>query len=167
MGWIGTGIALAGVALAATSEIRGGYAASQAAEYNEAMARYEADYQTKKAGLEEEQHRRDVRKFIGEQTVRGAAGGGVGSGSDLSPLLDTLAQGEIDAALIRYGGAVESWRSKAAADLFSAEAKEHKTAGYLGHLQPIKIQMVATYRVGFRVKIQMVAKEIIFNAYHS
>ncbi len=132
MGWVATAAIVGGTALSMFSSIRGGYAASQAAEYNAAMARYEGKYQKQRAEFEEKQHRREVAKLIGRQTVAGARAGGGTTGSDVTPLLETAKAGELDAALIRYGGEVGSWRAESAADLYEDEADEYKTAGWLG-----------------------------------
>lgn len=127
MGWI----AIAATAVAAYGQYRQGQAAAGAAEYNAQMARYEGEYQRQKAEREEAEHRENVKRFIGAQAVKGAAAGGTGTGSDFSILLDTLTQAEMDAALIRYGGSVESWRAGAQADLYESSAKESKISSYL------------------------------------
>lgn len=131
MGWVAPAIAIAGVAMSAVGQYRTQQGAAQAAEYNAAMARYEAKYQRQKAEYDEAQHRRDVARFIGEQTVRGAAAGGTGTGTDFSVLLDTLTQAEMDAALIRYGGDIESWRYESESELYEKQAKGHKVSSYL------------------------------------
>lgn len=132
MGWVGTAAIIAGTALAATASVRGGYAASEAAEYNAAMARYEGKYAKQRAEFEEEQHRRDVARLVGTQTVKGARAGGGTVGSDITGLLETAKAGELDAALIRYGGEIESWKAGQAAKLYEWEAGEYRTAGWLG-----------------------------------
>lgn len=131
MGWVGTAVAIAGTAISAYGQYRQHESAAQAADYNAQMARYEQDYQKQKAEREEEEHRQKVKRFIGEQTVKGAAGGGTGTGSDFSILLDTLTEAEMDAALIRYGGSVESWKAGAQADLFEHQAKQSRVASFL------------------------------------
>lgn len=131
MGWVGAAVAIAGVAMQAVGQFRQQQGAAQAADYNAAMARYEAKYQRQKAEFEEQEHRRDVARFIGEQTVRGAAAGGTGTGTDFSVLLDTLTQAEMDAALIRYGGAVESWRYESQSELYEKQAKGHRISSFL------------------------------------
>ncbi|NIP24478.1 MAG: hypothetical protein GWN55_16275 [Phycisphaerae bacterium] len=133
MGWVPTAAIIAGGILQAGASIRGGYAAGQAADYNAAMARYEAEHQKKRAAFEEEQHREDVARFLGRQMVAGAAGGGTTTtGSDITPLIETAKAGEVDAAIIRYGGAIESWRAEQASNLYRAQAGEYRTAGWVG-----------------------------------
>lgn len=40
-------------------------------------------------------------------------------------------EGEIDAALIRHGGEVGSWKSESESQLYKSQAHGQKTAGYL------------------------------------
>jgi len=132
MGWVASAAIIAGTAIKAVSSIRGGYAAGEAADYNAAMARYESKYQKESAKFEEKQHRKAVARLIGEQAVSGAAAGAGSTGSDITPLLEIAKAGELDAALIRYGGEVGSWQAEQAAKLYGWQAGEYRTAGWLG-----------------------------------
>jgi hypothetical protein len=127
----GAAIIGAGVLMAA-SQISSGEAKAGAARYNAQMARYEAEYAEKRAEMEEQQHRRKLARFIGEQMVSGGRAGYAGVGSDLTPLIETAKAGEFDAALIRYAGAVDSWRYKAESDLYKRQAGQYRLGGYLG-----------------------------------
>jgi hypothetical protein len=131
MGWVAPAVAIAGTVISAYGQYRQGQAYASAAEYNAQMARYEADYQLEKSKREEEEHRQKVRKLIGQQTVKGAAAGATGTGSDFSILLDTLTQAELDAAVIRYGGQVGAWRGRAEAGLLEHQAKQGRIASFL------------------------------------
>ena len=64
--------------------------------------------------------------------MHGARAGSVGAGSDITPFLETEKAGAIDAALIRYGGSVESWRARSQEKLLRSQGAGFETAGYIG-----------------------------------
>jgi hypothetical protein len=131
MGWVYAAVAVAGAVVSAYGTYRSSQAAASSAEYNAQMARYEGEYAQKQAQFQEQQHRRNVARFIGEQRVAGARAGSTGAGSDVTPFLETAKQAEVEAALIRYGGSLDTWSSEAQRNLLKAQAGEYRVAGYL------------------------------------
>lgn len=128
MGAILAGAAIAGTALQAYGQIRGGQKAKDAYDYNAAVAKQEADFQEKRTEQDLAFHREDVERIIGKQRVTGGAGGTTGS---QSILLDTLTQAELDEQMIKTEGAINVWRAKTAAKRFEESGEEFRTAGYI------------------------------------
>lgn len=132
MGWVPTAMVIAGGLIQSGASLRKGYAAGEMYDFNAAVAEQESKFAKDTAALEEEQHRTDVRKFLGRQIVAGAAAGGTTvSGSDITPLIETAKAGEFDASIIRYGGSIESWRNLQQRNIYRSAAGESRTAAWL------------------------------------
>lgn len=114
--------------LAAGGALLEGYQAKQTYDYNAAVARQEAKYAKNRATIEEQQFRRQLEAKIGRQrTIQGMSG--ATGGSNIAALERTIREGEYDAALIRYGGAVDAWRAESAANLYESSANKALFAG--------------------------------------
>jgi hypothetical protein len=120
--------ALAGVALQAAGQIKGGIDAKNAYDYNAAVAKQEGEFQEKRTDYELETHRRDLARIIGKQRV---AGGASGVGASQSILLDTLTQAELDEQMIKTQGAINVWRAETAERGLKKGGKDFRTAGYI------------------------------------
>jgi hypothetical protein len=128
MGWVGKAAQIAGVAMQAFGQIKGGTDAKKAADYNAAVAKQEAKYQEKKTEHDLAFQRQEVERIIGKQRVTGGASGTTGSESIL---FDTLTQAKIDEEMIRYGGAMNVWRAKSQSSLYGQQGGAFATSGYL------------------------------------
>lgn len=125
-------LALVGVGVSAAGEVMSGINAANQYEYMQAAAEYEADYARERAAVEETQFRRKIAQTLGRQrALSGARGGEVNTGSNLEVLADTAGQLEADAALIRYGGDLEAWRAKTAANLYGDSASTSRLTGFI------------------------------------
>lgn len=81
-----------------------GYTTAQTADFNEKMARQEAEYQRQLGDLKEKRQRRALKKAQGEIGVA-AAGAGVSllSGSIVDAFTESQKEGALDAIMIRTG----------------------------------------------------------------
>lgn len=124
-----TGIALAGLALSAYGQVKGGQAAKSAGasqaqqhEFNARVADLQAEDATARGRDEESRFRASVRGLIGSQRT-GFAGQGVdvGSGSAADVQGDAAYLGELDALQIRSNAQREAWG-------FQVEAQDRRMA---------------------------------------
>jgi hypothetical protein len=129
MGAIMAVAAIAGVALQAAGQAKGGQDAKDAYDYNAAIAKQEGKFQEQRTDYELDTHRREVARIIGKQRV---TAGGSGVGASQSILLDTLTQAELDEQMIKTQGAINVWRAEAQSEQFTAGGKDFREAGYIG-----------------------------------
>lgn len=124
-------LTVAAAAMSAVQSISQGMAANNAAKFNAQLAEREAQQATDAAAIEEENHRDNLRRFIGSQT---AAGGASGFRSGPAGLLsqEAAVEGTRDALAIRYAGSVESARSLSEAAMSKYEGKVALRQGVLG-----------------------------------
>lgn len=140
-------LAIGSTVVSAAGQIQQANAASSAAKYNAQVQDMNAQIAERRAkdaierGADEEQRkRREVAKLMGQQTVAMAANGvDLSFGSPLDVLVDTATLGELDALTIRsnsyreaYDHRLAAWNQRTGAQMSRAEAKNAKTAGYLG-----------------------------------
>ena len=131
MGWVAPVVSLIGTGVSAYGQYRQGQDAADVYKYNQAMAQNSAKYAKEKAAIEEARLRREVERVKGRQrAIAGKSGTVVDSGSNLDLLRVTEEEAAIDAAMIRYGGEVESWAALSQANMYGAQASQAKTASY-------------------------------------
>jgi hypothetical protein len=92
---IGTGIQSYGA-------YREGQDAKEAAKYNASVAREEAGMIEQSGALDAERQRKQVSRLIGTQKAAYGAAGVELTGSVLDTMINTAAEGELDAAIIDY-----------------------------------------------------------------
>lgn len=109
----------AGAAVSAFGSYKSGQAQASAGKYNAKLA-------TQQAAQNEETVRNRLRKLLASQRALYAkAGVDLSSGSPVSVLAETAAEGERDALIVRYGGQAEAAQQK----MYASSAK---TAGIMG-----------------------------------
>lgn len=96
---------------------------AQVAANNAEIARMEGDYAREQAQRKADEHRDEVRRFIGAQrAAQSASGFIVDKGTNLDLTLDSAALGEIDAMeILHEEGEMAAWRSELRAS--NAEAQ--------------------------------------------
>lgn len=123
---------LAFTAISAVSQIVSAGQQADAAEYNAEVAEREAEAARQTAGFEEQQHRRRVSRILASQRAGYAASGVTFEGSPLLVMADSAQQAEVDALAIRRAGSIEESRALSQAALDRLQARNIRTAGYLG-----------------------------------
>ena len=100
-----TAALVAATVISAAGAAYSGFKQNQIANFNADMAEREADYQARRTKAEEGRHWRRVKKVLGEQKTQfGQAGVALMSGSALDVYSSSVAEAELDAAIIRSGG---------------------------------------------------------------
>lgn len=142
MTWFAVGAAVVTAVVGAASAIQQGKQADAAAqsqanmdEYNAKKAEQQAEHSNRMAGIKEDDQRRRLRAAVGNQ-VATSSQAGAGLNSDL--LRESLYDGEMDTAAIRYEGALQADGyessaaiSKANAAIQRQQGSAAKSAGYL------------------------------------
>lgn len=124
-------VALGATAVSAASAAYQGQQAKKEADYNAAIMEQNAIAAKNKAAYDETMHRERVRKLLSTQKAQLGRSGISLEGSPLLILEETVAQGELDALAIRYGGDIEASRSRSAANLSRMQGKSAITSGYV------------------------------------
>ncbi len=105
-------------------------AQANALEQNAAIARAQGHDAIERGGLEELRLRRELAQYRGNQRTQAAASGiDINSGSALDAQNATIAEGEHDAAAIRYNAARERWGYEQQAANMTAQAQNLRTLG--------------------------------------
>ena len=126
------GITAAAAATSAYGSYQSGQYTKEVYEYNAAVARQEAEYQQQKADIEAQLLQRQLSEAKARQrAIAGKSGTAVDVGSNLTALLSSDQQAEIDARLLRYGADINSWRSISQAGLQRDQAGYASRAGNL------------------------------------
>lgn len=141
MSWLAVAV-IATAVVGGASAIQAGEQANAAAqsqanmdEYNAKRAEQQAEHSNRMAGIKEDEQRRRVRAAVGNQ-IANSAQAGAGLNSDL--LRESLYDGEMDTAAIRYEGALQAdgyeasaANMKANAAISRSQGQSAMTAGYL------------------------------------
>lgn len=103
---------------------------AQVSENNAKITQWQAQDAIARGKVEEEQHRKQVARFLGTQRA-GIAGSGfeLGDETSMSILGDTAAMGELDALTIRSNAAREAWGYQVQGSNFQADAGMSRLAG--------------------------------------
>ena len=109
-----------------------GQAQAKAYEANARLAEDEARQAEQRAVYEEALHRQRMAKLESSQRAGYAKAGVALEGSPLEAIIASATEGERDAAVIRYQGELDAWRSRSEASLNRGYAKASRTAGYIG-----------------------------------
>jgi hypothetical protein len=130
MGLLDIGLDLLGLGIEAYGQYKGGQDAKDVYEYNQALAEYQAEYIREAAGKDIEALGRDVTEFVGRQrAIQGKSGTVANTGSNLDAIERTYAEGEIDAALIRWNADKRYDLAKQGANLLGTQADQFSFAG--------------------------------------
>lgn len=113
-----------GVGISAYGSYREGQDAAEASEYNARIAREEAALVEQAGALEVSRQRTQVERLIGSQRAITAGSGIELTGSALDIMINTAAEGELDAQILEYNTKIQAsrFRSQSARDLELAGA---------------------------------------------
>lgn len=122
-----------GSAVSAVGSVVSGYAQRQALDYNARVAELHADAAERSSDLEAEGIRKRTMRVQGAVRARAAGAGlDVSSGSPLDILAENASEGELDALVARYSGAVEASRARSQATLSRFQGSQAVTSGWIG-----------------------------------
>lgn len=122
-GTVLTVMAVAGMAMQAYGQYQEGQDAKKASEYNASISRQEAELARQSGALDAERQRKQTGKIVGTQKTQYGASGVELTGSPLDVMIETAAEGELDARIIEYNANV------LAAKGMSQAAYDEKLAG--------------------------------------
>ena len=119
-----TTLLIASMAVSAVGAISQGVAAQQAAQFNAAVARQQAEIERQRGALEEERERRRNRAILGAQRAGFSRAGVALEGTPLLVQEETAAEAELDALTVRFGGQLGTARelARARAERFGGRA---------------------------------------------
>ncbi len=121
----------AATAVSAAGAISSGKAASAQAKYQAAVAAQQAEYQRKLAASQERQARQQHSAALGRQRALFAArGADLTSGSPLLSQIDTAADAELEARMIRSRGDASANDSLNKANLYRMQGRAAKSQSY-------------------------------------
>ena len=132
-----TAAIIIGTTILAASEIRKGQAAANAATFNAAIARQNAQISLEQANEVERRHRIMARKNLGTARARIGGAGIAFEGSALDFLEETTATAEMDALTIKHAGQIQNlaFLNQASLELFKGEqAKKSSQLSAVGTL---------------------------------
>ena len=120
-----------GIGISAYGSYREGQDAAEAATYNARIAREEAALTEQAGALEASRQRSQISRLIGSQKAITAGSGVELTGSALDVMINTAAEGELDAQIIEYNTKVQAsrFRSQSTRDIERAGAA--RTSGAL------------------------------------
>ncbi len=125
-------LSLLGTGVSAVGQIKQGRDAKDIFEYNQAVAQYQGKLAQDKADIEQGRLERDVKRTISRQrAIAGKSGTVSDSGSNLTTLIETQRQGDLDSAIIRYNADIASWGALNNASLLKTKGQQIETAGFL------------------------------------
>ena len=130
MGFFDSALKIIGIGVDAYSQYKQGQDAKDVYEYNEELARYQAQYIRDASEIELTALERDVGKHISRQrAITGKSGTVVDKGSSADVQAETLKEGEIDAGIIRWRAGKLSYMAEKGADLLGTQGDQFSTAG--------------------------------------
>jgi hypothetical protein len=130
MGYFDSALKVIGIGVSAYSQYKQGQDAKDVYEYNEELARYQAQYIQDASEIKIAQLERDVSKHISRQrAITGKSGTVVDKGSSADVQAQTLREKDIDAGIIRWrtGRLVEM--AEKGANLLGTQADQFAKAG--------------------------------------
>lgn len=132
MGWISGALSVAGTAIKAYSDYKQGQDAKDVYQYNEAIAKYQANYIKAASEKEVEALGRSVKDYVARQrAIQGKSGTVVDEGSNRGAVIRSYREADIDAALIRWRANQEYDLAMQGANLLGTQASQFSSAGYL------------------------------------
>lgn len=100
------------------------------ADYNEKVARQNAQMAEDKANYDARMHNQEVQRMLATQrSLYGISGVSSESGSPLLVMADSVKQGAMDSLAIKYGGNVEAAKQRSAAAMYRMQGDAAMTAG--------------------------------------
>jgi hypothetical protein len=125
-----TWFAVGGAIVVGVGALVSAHAKKNAAEYNQGIAEQNAKIAVDQANVNETAQRRRAAIQIGRQVSATAENAGL-SGTGLDLIGQSTAEAEMDALNIRYGGQLGKISGEAQGKLYSMQADDAETAGYL------------------------------------
>ena len=130
MSWISSALGLVGPVVSGYSQWKQGQDAKDVYDSNAAFAHYQSQYIKEAAEIELRTLERDLGGYVSRQrALQGKSGTVTDFGSNADIIDETLRQGDMDAAIIRWRRDKEVELSDAGADLFSKQGSQFQTAG--------------------------------------
>lgn len=124
-------MAASGAAVSAVGAIRQGQAASNAANFNAALAKQNVDVAEGQSVAASDMQQRDAARRIGAATAAyGASGVQMADGSPADVLSDSARQATLDNLTLKYNYKLKGLGYQAQASLDSANAENSRTASY-------------------------------------
>jgi len=130
MSWISGALNLVSTGISAYSQWKQGQDAKDVYDTNAAFAQYQSEYIKEAAAIELRALEKDVFGYVSRQrALQGKSGTVPDVGSNADVIDQTLREGDLDAAIIRWRAGKEVEMSDAGADLFSKQGSQFQTAG--------------------------------------
>ncbi|OEU68388.1 MAG: hypothetical protein BBJ57_02160 [Desulfobacterales bacterium PC51MH44] len=130
MAWLSGALSVAGTLISAYSQYKEGQDAKDVYEYNQELARYQAQYIEDASKIELAALERDVGEYISRsRAITGKSGTVVDKGSSADVIAETLQQKDIDAGIIRWRTSRLSEMARKGANLLGTQADQFATAG--------------------------------------
>lgn len=125
-------IQMAGGLLQAYGQIQQGEGQAKAYEFNANVADQNSNRALFQSAQEERQQRIQARQQIGQMRADYGASGVTMEGSPMDVLAESVANAEMDALNIRYGGQVKAANFRNEATMNRYAASQSRSAGYYG-----------------------------------
>jgi hypothetical protein len=122
---------IVGTAVQAVGAIQEGNAAKDAADYNAAVSRRQAEYAQQTSAFEADLSRDRTKAIMAEQQAAYGKGGVTGEGTPLLVAVKTAQKAELDAQAIIYGGNVQAANFEAEAGLQTMLGQQQRQAGFM------------------------------------
>ena len=130
MGLFDSALKILGTGISAYGQYKQGQDAKDVYEYNEELARYQAQYIQDASAIELAQLERDVGRHVSRQrAITGKSGTVVDKGASADVIAQPLKEGDIDAGIIRWRAGKLSHMAEKGADLLSTQGDQFATAG--------------------------------------
>lgn len=122
-------MSVVGAGISAYGSIREGQDQAQASRYNADVARQQATMIEQSGALEAEDKRRQALRLTKRQTALYAASGVTLSGSPLAVMIDSAAEGELDARISEYNTKVGASQARSQAGYDEMQAGMYERGG--------------------------------------
>jgi len=130
MGLLSGALKAIGIGVSAYGQYKQGQDAKDVYEYNQELARYQAQYIQDASEIEIAQLERDVSEYISRsRAITGKSGTVVDKGSSADVQAETLRQKDIDAGIIRWRTSRLVEMANKGANLLGTQANQFATAG--------------------------------------
>jgi len=126
-----TALLAASTAMGVGGSLIQGQQQAQAAEYNAAVARQQAEAARVAGELEAERIRIAGEKLTGQQKAMYAKSGVTFAGSPMEVMIDSATQNEMDALMTEYNYAIQASQAESEAALAEWRAKTAVTSSYM------------------------------------
>lgn len=142
-------VMIVGAAIAAVGALRSASAKASADKYNGQIAEQNAAIATSQGEAAAQAQQRDAERQIGRGAAAyGASGVSVDSGSPTDVLADSARSAMLDNLTVRYNATLRGTAYKDQANLYSTEAANDTTSGYLNAASSVVGALGKAYGAG-------------------